>query len=55
MSEKFEHKKLSEQRSGSDYCEFMSQFAPFLGQIDGPNPILIFHRAHMPTKSKYDV
>ncbi len=53
MSEKFEHKKLNEQRSVGDYCEFMllenneftnifsvckmPRFAPFLGQIAGPD------------------
>lgn len=42
MSEKFEHKKLNEQKSASDYCEFMSQFAPFLGQIAGPSTGYIF-------------
>jgi len=36
MPEKFQHKKLNEQRSASDYCEFMSQFAQSLGQIAGP-------------------
>lgn len=55
MSEKIEHKKLSEQRSGSDYCEFMSRFAPFLGQIDGPDPFYVSHTDQTLTKSIYDV
>ncbi len=28
--------------SGSDYFEFSSQFAPFLGRIAGTGPIIIF-------------
>ena len=28
--------ELNEQRSASDYCEFRSESAPFLGRIPGP-------------------
>jgi|GEM_PF-4368498 hypothetical protein len=32
----FQNKKLNEQTSVCDCCEFMSQFAPDLGRIAGP-------------------
>lgn len=55
MQERFEHKKLSKQRSGSDYCELMSQFAPFLGQIAGPYQVNFSHTIKSTLNFKYEL